>query len=650
MRLVDLVGVSLAVLFVPGAVIGWCLRLRGLLLVLAAPVITYAVCGVAGMWLRPLGVRWEPLTALAAVVVACVVALVLTRFVDRERGERVSAPGGPLWSFAGPVLGSLLALGMVGTGIGWNMDAVNQSWDPPLHGNMTALIAATGRGDWTAFAGTNIDGKGMFYPTGLHVVEALVVDLTGQDASRVFNIFFVLSAVLLPFSVFVLLRVAAPKWPLAAATAALVAVVPPESPWAQIGTQAWTWSMAAMPVTVALVIRTTAGRSRVAVPASILAVAALIALQPAGFASAAVLLACWVLVIPAGLRARAVNALWVGGMAAVALVLVAPELRAGEGSLATVTTYFSAPGMPLRWSLPIAFAPHEPEPGTPALLIMIVAVVGLGAAVAIREVRWLAAFYAAAALLMLASLSAPTWIRPYITGLWYSDTARLGRLRSLAVVVLIGLGTAALVNVVGRRVRPGLARRVAVAVPVLALLATVALQPEELRKDVRMVLTEYDEHPGGPNITAQQVSVLRTVAPLFGPDEVVVNDSWQGGVWMYALTGVHSVEGWYGDPTTPDADTLLRRLDQVATDPEVARIVVQRKVCGVYVGRGSVVPKDWTWSGFAGLAEGRNPAFRQVYADRDSQVYLLTGPLAQEAGCRSAAGPARPIPALITGP
>ena len=144
--------------------------------------------------------------------------------------------------------------------------------------------------------------------------------------------------------------------------------------------------------------------------------------------------------------------------------------------------------------------------------------------------------------------------------------------------------------------------------------------------------------------------MLETVAPLFGPDEFVVVDPWQGGVWMYSLTGVRAIQGNYGDPDTHDAEVLLRRLDDVATDPRVQRIVVEHQVCGVYVGDGSVVPKDWTWSGFEGLAEGRNPAFRQVYADPDSQVYLLTGELAREAGCRSAEAPATPVPKRIAAP
>jgi hypothetical protein len=284
------------------------------------------------------------------------------------------------------------------------------------------------------------------------------------------------------------------------------------------------------------------------------------------------------------------------------------------------------------------------------LAVTIFAVVGLGAAVAVRELRWLAAAYVAAALLMLATLSAPPRIRPYITGLWFSDPARLGRLRSFVVVLLVGLAAAALGELARRGLRPGVLRRVAVAAPLLALLAGVALQPGALRDDVEMVQLEYAEHPGGPSITPQQVAVLRTVAPLFGPGEFVVVDPWQGGIWLYALTGVHSIQGIYGDGSTYDADTLLRRLDQTTTNPEVARIVVQDRVCGVYVGRGSVVPKDWTWSGFAGLAEGRNPAFRQVYADSDSQVYLLTGALAREAGCRSAGGPAASIPTRIAAP
>lgn len=628
-----LLAASLAVLFLPGLALGWCLRLRGLLLVAWAPVGTFAQLAVAGMWLRPAGVPWEPITAIAATAVACAAAWALT---GRRPGE-VRLPAGPRWALAGPVAGSAIALVVVGAGTGWDLDAVNQTWDTPWHGNLTALIATTGLGDWTASRGNQVGWDGQFYPAALHVVEAVVVDVTGQGAVRVFAVFFALSSVLLPWSLFVLVRTIAPTWHVAAAATGLLAVVPPDNPWVTQGTQAWAWAMAAVPVVVALLVLLARQRTSLVLVPAALALAGSAALQPAGAASAIVLAASWLLVAPTSMRVRVGVTRWWLVAAAGAAALLGPLLVAGQRAVESVATFPSPPDEPLARSVVQALVPHAPVLGDDVMVVVAVcAWAGLVAAALVRELRWLVLAWVATGGLLLVSLSAPPDLRPYLIGLWYNDDARLARLHSMTTLLLAGIGVGGLSATASRLPRAAV-RRATTGLSALALVAGLAVERQALQTDLDLVQSAYGEHQHGPSITAQQVEVLRAAAPLFGPDEVVVVDPWQGAVWLYALTGVRSVQGRYGDPDPrSEVDTLLRRLNEVENDPEVARLVVERRVCGVYVGTGSVVPKGWSWSGFAGLADGTVPAFRQVYSDAASQLYLLTGPLAEQAGCRSA--------------
>lgn len=642
-----LVVVSVIVLMAPGLAVGWCLRLRGLLLAAAAPLLTFVIGGVAGMWTRIVGIPWTPVTALLVYALVAGASLLLTRRLRTPDDRVIRLPDGPRWTLAGPLAGSLLALFIAGQGIGWDVGAVNQSWDPPWHANLIRYMSATDIGDWTASSNNQLAWGGQFYPTGAHAVEALVVDLVAQDTARVFNVFMVLSVVLLPAAVFVLARVVAPAWPLAAAASGLVAVIPPDHPWETLGTHAWAWSMTAMPVAVALAVLAAGRRSLLALPAAALGVAATLALQPAGLASTLVLLGCWLLLGLSGLRARAVAFGRLAVVGVTSLLLLAPLVASGRSSVESVATFFATEPEPLSSSVPrTVFLRTEALNDEPMIVLAVFTALGLGFAATRRPLRWVAFTYLVTVALHIASRSAPVDVRPYLTGLWYSDVARLARLQGAMTVVLVGLGVAAVAVVLLRLPRPSLARAAYVAAP-LALVLGLVVEHRTVGADIDVVQLAYDEHPGGPSISDQQVSVLKTVAPLFGPDEHVVVDSWQGGIWLYALTGVRAIEGRYGDPDAYAPDLLLRRLNEVDTNRVVQDVVVRHKVCGVYVGTGSVVPKDWTWSGFAGLAEGEVDAYEQAYGDADSQVYLLTGPLAERAGCRSADGPSVDVPEVI---
>ncbi|NAZ88292.1 DUF6541 family protein, partial [Kineococcus indalonis] len=60
-----------AVLVLPGLLVGWALRLRGVLLVAAAPALTLAVLGATSLAAPVAGVRWGPVPVAAATARPC---------------------------------------------------------------------------------------------------------------------------------------------------------------------------------------------------------------------------------------------------------------------------------------------------------------------------------------------------------------------------------------------------------------------------------------------------------------------------------------------------------------------------------------------------------------------------------------------------
>jgi hypothetical protein len=248
------------------------------------------------------------------------------------------------------------------------------------------------------------------------------------------------------------------------------------------------------------------------------------------------------------------------------------------------------------------------------------------------RLRWVAVAHLAIVGLFIVAHLLRSRVGNLLTGVWYNDPSRLQMLFGVTGALLVGIAVTALLDVAKRLSAPRLAwlAEAAVIVGLLALTMVTALR--YVPRNEEPVAAAYGN---GPSLTSQQEAVLDELPRWVGPGQHVLNDPWQGSVWMYAYSGVRPLVGRYGDPSAPASDLLLRNFQELDSNPAVQAAVIRQRVCAVYVGTGSVVPKDWQWPALSDL--DAMPDLRRVHQDPQSRVYVLQGPLAAQARC----GPAK---------
>ncbi|HET7399938.1 MAG TPA: DUF6541 family protein [Intrasporangium sp.] len=624
---VVLVTVGALVLYGPGLVVGRLLRLRGLPWFALAPVITIAVAGISGPLMHLAGVPFEPWSMLAAVLLFAGLAALV--------GRRGGHPAGraPRWTRRDlVVLGCVAFGGVVGAlpvarAMGWAIDALSQSWDSPVHANLISYIAGTGTGDWSVTQDLTLGARPAFYPVGLHLVEAMVVDVTGRPAAWVYNAFLLLTPVQLSLSAAAVGTMIAPRRAMTAGVAAVAVVIPTFSLYFLLLTQPYSWTVALTGAVLAAFLQTTSAPSLARYAALALAIAGLFALQPSGVAGFAVLAGAWLLAarVPLQTRVRVAVRLAAAGLAAVLACL--PELWAGSRSVAGVAGFDNKLSFPLRDVLagPLLYGVYSQPQWMVAIAVAVAALVVL---LLRRSAWWLLLAHLVFVVLYLVAHLLPTRLGHLLTGLWYNDPARLVMLFSLTGTLLVAVAATEVADRLGRVRSPVLARRLPQAlVAGLAVLAVVAATVY-VPRNTQPVDRAFGN---GPSLTYAQRDVLERLPQWLGPGQRLLNDPWHGSVWAYVYSGVLPVQSHYGDGSTPAADLVLRHFDELDTRPDVAQAVVEQRICAVYVGTGSVVPKNWTWTGMDRLDAVRS--LRLAYSDGSSRVYLLQGPLAQRAHC-----------------
>ena len=142
-----------------------------------------------------LGIRWGIWSVAAWVLLLSAAALGGTRMIARPAPARDHAdePGVPAWRSSlvvalgvagGMAVGAATFLGGVG-----RLDAVQQDWDAPYHGNLIRWIVETGEpaalhiGPARQLAA----GAPYFYPDTYHALLALLLDRAGLAMPQLLN-------------------------------------------------------------------------------------------------------------------------------------------------------------------------------------------------------------------------------------------------------------------------------------------------------------------------------------------------------------------------------------------------------------------------------------------------------------------------------
>lgn len=445
--------VLLAVLFfyVPGAVIGTCLKFRRGLALALAPAFSTAAVGVAGVACGALGITWGVLPYMVVSgLLGVAAALITRRFPWQYREFR--------WRNCLPYTAGLLALALIAFNfirLVGSPTNPSQVFDNVFHLNAIRYIVETGNASSLTLASIQgVSGLDAVYPAAWHTFAAFLVQLTVLDIAAAQNaVNFVVAGIIWPASCLLLVSQAISRRPAAMILTAVVAASQVAFPymmivWGPLFPYALALSMLPAVLTAVLAL---AGIGRTsATPRRSWLVAVILGGTGLAFAhtssvnimlavSAPIIMVLWwrwgrrlLSTSPGYIR---IGLLTLASMVALATAAVSwftirPAYYDNWGP--TVT-----PGAAVGEVLTAS----PMELALPAVVISALSVCGLYAIVRTRRHGWLLACYAVIAFLYVAAATLPKGLlRDAIVGTWYQDTYRLAALLPLVTTPLAVLG------------------------------------------------------------------------------------------------------------------------------------------------------------------------------------------------------------------
>lgn len=553
--------VATALLILPGLPAALLLRLRGILALGGAVVISLASVG-AGSVLSPIiGLTWS-IVPVAMVAVAITAVAAVLWLVRRSKSATLgSRPGVGVWVGVGAAsIGWMLILTVGITGAAHP----TQLYDGLFHLNAVEFIVENG--DASPFHMTMVmpGASNTFYPTLWHALVALIVPF---------------SSAVVPATNVMTIAAIAVIWPVS--LAALAALLFPRHRAAAVFTPLLAFGFSVFPLgflnwgvlypnligtlQIPLVLAFTILACRRALPwpqrvgIVLLAIAAMGATalgHPSALFGAVALLVpfvawcAWSTAKASGRLARIAVVI----IAAVALIVLVVAWRA-----ANVSTHEWLPTGTLGQALgEVAFL--SPVGRATGFVVGPLAIVGIWSTVRNRR-WWILGTHAVAICLYLVATWLPVlWLRSEIVGLWYDDTTRVAALLGMIGLPLAGLGAAVTWDWLGSLKERGRGRRASAFVVIVVLLAATHLNA--LINDVkfmRNVSFRFDAQSQG--LSMDEAALFAEAAEMLGPDDVVVGDPLTGVALLYAYTGHNvvfpHVTGRYG----PDATILARSLN-----------------------------------------------------------------------------------------
>ncbi|MFD2467310.1 DUF6541 family protein [Amycolatopsis silviterrae] len=655
------VATYLAVLTVPGGLIGRAAGVRGWALAGLAPLLSYAVTGLGGPWLAAVGLPYNVFTAAACTVLLAGVVYGIRRLCLLRGWISPGAEKPPVvwstrahWSVAAcVVVATALSIAVVLSARG-GTTAVFQRWDTVYHANGIRYIADTGDGSLIGMSKINWYPDGSFYPNGYHLVGSLVYQISGTSIPVTLNAITMPVAGIFALSMVALVRQMGGRAVFAGCTA-LIAAAATTGAYESVSSGLLPYALGVV-LTPLMVVSLQRFLVRPGIDTGLvlaltvdgLLVAHSSALFGGVLLAAPLVLQRWYRALR-GLRVDGVpegrNGLRVIGsdiVRTVPVMVVALALAALQILGAIGFTNSAYPYQPWNSNLPVMSALnmlgtfqqvlHEPQ-----LWLTVLLAVGVLSFRTLGRMRWL--ILSAIGLSGLFVLVTSYGSAPLVISLsrpWWNDRFRLMALAAIPLCLLAGHGMAELQRWIARlirsiswaKARPQVVSRLGIAAAAVVVAVTAVLTGGFYRTaNATAVSFLYYNGPEGevtPPVSPDEIAAMDFLGRMHIPaEEKVLNDRLDGTAWMYALTGVHPVAGHYdgGGPISPDAKYLSLHFRDYDLDQRVREAVRRLKVHHVLVGSGSIA-KDAPLS--PGLRDLRGSDFlRLVYDNPGAQIYTI---------------------------
>lgn len=632
------IAVTLFVLFVPGALLGWVCGLRPALALASAGPLMLGVAGFSAWLAGVLGLDYSALFVAAIWAQFCAIGYLVRAYVPHAT-PKDDYGSGPLTAIvvAGvTVVSSVRAMIMLNDVPG-GPGSIREAWDMLWHTNFLRFIDDTGVASPTE-AGDLMNQEThaeMFYPTGWHAMAHFLPGSVFMDA----NVFaFLAPAVLLPAAVAVLARTAAgPKWAAWAGPAAAVATLALPEVWVSLWTTSsmpYLLAVAALPIAAALTMR------GYIVPATIALVGLVIA-HPSTAVAAALFVALWLITQPT--VGHLVRTIIIGVLSLVlSLPVLLSAMNLGE-SVAGFTGQIEdiSRGESL-WKSFVGYSRYA-DAELFSKVILVATIIGLVVAL-VRFRPWTPWPALAFGLLFaVADNSQSRWAEPageylkfigtFFYDLPYRVQAILGILRAVLAgyafaAIVVGIVAAAQFVVVKRRQAEPAPWDPAIAVGLVAAVAIVPTtwttgpsQREAVRASFGSTyVTETDR---------EAIAWLKQQPHAF--EGHILNDRRDGSAWMYAMDGLPTLfrHFSFADDTATASKKLPPNVDLIGADKTYDNLAKTLGVSYIFssppvVGNDAteaLAMRSWAWY---------SPGLTPVYQDAAVMIFAVNAMFTEE--------------------
>jgi D-galactosaminyltransferase len=557
--------IALFLLIAPGAIIARITQLTWPIAIAVGPALTYGVVALAIIPFGAIGIPWNGWTALATLVVVCVVMIglqpVLARYRDTEAEARGIARRQALTVAAGVLLGALLIMWAAYRGV-VHWQSIPSTWDAVWHANTVRFILDTGQASSTHMGELrNVEThQPLYYPSVFHALTAVYCQLTGAAPTTGYTLSSVAAAVwLFPSSAAMLtwqlLRPRTPHAAGVAATAAALSASFTSVPYVEFGTAAMP-NLAAYGIaipTFVLVISTLRHRDRI--PVAVLALVGVFSVHLSGgfvvilFAGAWWLLeACWHPV-----RGRMADVLTLAAAGVPAGLILAPQFI-GVAQQAGIIAGHAFPSFKtVKQGVIDALLLHTRHLNDFPTQYGLVALAGIGMAILLyKRIWWPPVLWL---VLTVATIYSGAPFRnplgaaiEQFSQFFYNDPRRLSAVVTMLVTPMAAVAVFALVvgavAVAKRFIKLPAPVWVSATVLLLAL-TTVFSARQYLYRHLVLFGDKYDS----VIINQKDLDAFAHLAALPGARTTLIGDSnVDGTAWMYAVADLHPLWTHYDFP------------------------------------------------------------------------------------------------------
>ncbi|WP_167096757.1 DUF6541 family protein [Mycobacterium sp. DL592] len=646
-------GVLIAVLLLtlPGAVVAMAGRLSWPVAVAVGPALTYGVVSLAIIPFGAVGIPWNALTALAALIVVTAIVLslriLLTRLRNLDSARPAVSMGPALLAGAGVVLGALV-IGFAAWKGTPHWQSIPSNWDSVWHANTIRWILDTGQASPTHMGELrNVETHAaLYYPSAFHALGAVLAQLTGAAPTTAYTLsalaaavwLFPLSAALLTWQV---LRPRISEWRAAgaAATAAALSASFTSVPYVEFDTASMP-NMAAYGIAVpAFVLITSSLRYPGRIPLAVLALIGVFSVHITGGVVVVTFVAAWWLLDafwhPLLGRTRDFVTLLTIAVATLAVLL--PQFLGVLQQAEIITGHAFLTHEGRKKALFDAIVQHTRHLNDFPIQNILIGLAAVGFfLLLIRRVWWPAAVWALLVVSIVHS-SAPFGgpigvLAGKYSDLFYSDPRRLSAVVTMLLAPMAGialwslavLAVAGARRLIRRRGAPDPDRGVWIGATAALLIGVVVAVSWHYFPRHRYLMGEkYDQ----VMIDNKDLAAMAYLATLPGArDTLIGNANTDGTAWMYAVAGLHPLWTHYDYPVQqgPGYHRFIfwAYADDADHDPRIAEAVkalnIRYVLTGSRIVRGFVMP-----DGLVSL--DKSASWAKIYDNGEARIYEWRG-------------------------